>query len=519
MADLRLRINELPEELNPASIDNIAIDGPTTRRTTLQAAADAVRPYSTEVMAREGLNNASVMTPLRVSQAVETLGGQRFATVQQGNKADTAVQPTRNIIAGSGLAGGGVLAADVTLALSSTSLASLALANSAVQPARQISAGTGLSGGGSLAADRTLSLSSATISSLARADTAVQPARSVNAGTGLTGGGDLSADRTVALNAASIASLARADSAVQPARAIVAGTGMAGGGDLSTDRTVSLSAASQASLAKADSAIQAPGGAAGQVLTKNSNADNDVGWQSIDAATAVSYAPQTLTAPQQTQARANISAQQAGAILEALRLASGPAADQLPYMTSATAAAFTALTPFARTLLDDTTAAAARATLGAFASTGGDISGQTNFTGGIVQIGANTGSRVLLRYDGSISYDAGATWSQLHSTSNSPSTGDNTARYARFPNGFIIQYGYGANPGNDHTRGLPLTFPNLLIAALVTPNAESINAGAALAFATERQNNSGFIVRPRYINNGGTVGVATQGYWWVAIGY
>ncbi|WP_244636197.1 MULTISPECIES: hypothetical protein [unclassified Brucella] len=54
MADLRLRINELPEELNPAPIDNIAIDGPSTRRTTLQRAADAVRPYSNEAMAREG---------------------------------------------------------------------------------------------------------------------------------------------------------------------------------------------------------------------------------------------------------------------------------------------------------------------------------------------------------------------------------------------------------------------------------------------------------------------------------
>lgn len=385
MADLRLRINELPEELNPAPIDNIAIDGPSTRRTTLQAAADVVRPYSTEAMAREGLNNATAMTPLRVSQAIETLGGQRFATVQQGNKADTAVQPTRSIIAGNGMAGGGVLAADITLALSSTSLASLALANSAVQPARQILAGTGLSGGGSLAADRTLSLSSATISSLAKADTAVQPARSVSAGTGLTGGGDLSVDRTLALNSASIASLAKADSAVQPARVILAGTGMAGGGDLSADRTVSLSAASQASLAKADSAIQAPGGASGQVLVKNSPTTNDVGWQTIEAATAVSYAPQALTTPQQQQARDNISAQQAGAILEALRLASGPTADQLPYMTSATAAAFTTLTAFARTILDDTTGAAMFATMGATQSMGGiQSAGYQKFPSGLI---------------------------------------------------------------------------------------------------------------------------------------
>lgn len=134
MADLRLRINELPEELNPAPIDNIAIDGPSTRRTTAAALADAVRPYSTEAQARTGLHEASAMTPLRVKQAIEALGGQQFASAGQGNKADTAVQPGITITAGTGLTGGGTLAANRTFALSSTSLTSLALANTAVQP-------------------------------------------------------------------------------------------------------------------------------------------------------------------------------------------------------------------------------------------------------------------------------------------------------------------------------------------------------------------------------------------------
>ncbi|MCI0998966.1 hypothetical protein HWD97_02605 [Ochrobactrum sp. C6C9] len=308
MADLRLRINELPEELNPAPIDNIAIDGPSTRRTTLQRAADAVRPYSTEAMAREGLNNATTMTPLRVSQAIETLGGQRFATAQQGNKADTAVQPTLTISAGAGLTGGGTLAANREIALNSASIASLALANSAVQPARQVIAGVGLTGGGSLAADRTVSLDATTLGSLAKADSAVQPARAISAGTGLTGGGNLTADRTLALNAASVASLAKADSAVQPSRVINAGAGLSGGGDLSADRSLSLSAATQASLAKADSAVQAPGGTAGQILAKASSDPNDVDWVNIEGATAVSYGPQTLTLAQQGQARANIGA-------------------------------------------------------------------------------------------------------------------------------------------------------------------------------------------------------------------
>ncbi len=174
MADLRLRINELPEELSPAPIDNIAIDGPSTRRTTLQRAADAVRPLSTEAQAREGLDGATTMTPLRVNQAIETLGGQRFATAQQGNRADTAVQPTRTVSAGTGLTGGGTLAQNITLALSSTSLASLAKADSAVQPSRLINPGIGMTGGGPLSSDITLSLNAATLASLANADSAIQ---------------------------------------------------------------------------------------------------------------------------------------------------------------------------------------------------------------------------------------------------------------------------------------------------------------------------------------------------------
>lgn len=66
--------------------------------------------------------------------------------------------------------------------------------------------------------------------------------------------------------------------------------------------------ATAAQGAKADTAVQAPGGAAGQVLAKSSAADNDVAWQNVSAASAVSYGPQTLTPAQQGQARTNIGA-------------------------------------------------------------------------------------------------------------------------------------------------------------------------------------------------------------------
>lgn len=57
-----------------------------------------------------------------------------FATGDQGALADTAVQPARQIIAGTGLSGTGNLAADVTLGLDSNSQSSLGLADTALQP-------------------------------------------------------------------------------------------------------------------------------------------------------------------------------------------------------------------------------------------------------------------------------------------------------------------------------------------------------------------------------------------------
>ena len=92
-----------------------------------------------------------------------------FATASQGALADTALQP-------------GEAATPAQGALADTALqpgdaatpAQGALADTAVQPVRSVLAGTGLTGGGDLSADRTLALSSGTVASLALADSAVQ---------------------------------------------------------------------------------------------------------------------------------------------------------------------------------------------------------------------------------------------------------------------------------------------------------------------------------------------------------
>lgn len=316
MANIPIR--DIPGAVQTAPSPNalLAMDnGTSMEKTTVQAITDSGAPVASKSEAEAGSDNAKRMTALRVKESIAAEVGQTIASAAQGSKADSAVQPSRTISAGTGLVGGGDLSADRSLALSSTALASLALADTAVQPSRAITAGTGLTGGGSLAADRTISLSTATQASLALADSSVQPTITISAGTGLTGGGTLAANRTIALSSASIASLALADSAVQPSRTISAGTGLTGGGDLSANRTIALSTATQASLAKADSAVQPgdpetvpAGGTTGQVLAKVTDDDYDAEWVTSEAATAVSYGPQSLNAAQQGQARANIGA-------------------------------------------------------------------------------------------------------------------------------------------------------------------------------------------------------------------
>lgn len=60
-------------------------------------------------------------------------------------------------------------------AATAAAVAATAAANAAVPTSRTVSAGTGLTGGGALSADRALALSASSISSLALADSAVQP--------------------------------------------------------------------------------------------------------------------------------------------------------------------------------------------------------------------------------------------------------------------------------------------------------------------------------------------------------
>lgn len=221
----------------------------------------------------------------------------------------TGVPVSRLINTNAGLQGGGDLSADRTLGIADTTVVASTYGSatkvpqitvnsrgqatgvvevtiSAVPPTRQVIAGTGLTGGGDLSADRTFNLANTavtagtygsatnipqfTVDAQGRitgvsnvAGTFAALTTTITAGTGLTGGGDLSANRTISLANTAVVAGTYGDSTHIPqftvdaqgritgvsgiavsfaasTTTITAGTGLTGGGDLSANRTISL---------------------------------------------------------------------------------------------------------------------------------------------------------------------------------------------------------------------------------------------------------------------------------------
>lgn len=181
--------------------------------------SDAAKPVSTATATALGLKQdlsakgvASGYASLDASALVPIAQlpvGTSASTVAAGNDARItgAVQATRQVIAGTGLTGGGALSADQTLAVaySATTPAAVAATGAVgtsgnparsdhvhpgVPTARQVIAGAGLTGGGDLSADRTLAVSYGTAAGTAAQgnDARLSDARTPTG----TAGGDLS---------------------------------------------------------------------------------------------------------------------------------------------------------------------------------------------------------------------------------------------------------------------------------------------------------------------------------------
>lgn len=110
-----IRINDLPEDTSPSPNDYIPVDGASTRRSKIADAVNSGAPVASQEEAQAGTNNTKRMTPLTTKQSISSEVGVTVASQENGALAATAVQPSRQIIAGNGLVGGGDFSADRTL--------------------------------------------------------------------------------------------------------------------------------------------------------------------------------------------------------------------------------------------------------------------------------------------------------------------------------------------------------------------------------------------------------------------
>lgn len=91
MADIRIK--DLPLATGPTAptgTDAVAIDGLTTRKTTISALGDVAVPVASQAEAEAGVNAVKRMTPLTTKQSIEA----NAATSAQGDLADSALQPS-----------------------------------------------------------------------------------------------------------------------------------------------------------------------------------------------------------------------------------------------------------------------------------------------------------------------------------------------------------------------------------------------------------------------------------------
>ncbi|WP_139353829.1 hypothetical protein [Sinorhizobium sp. A49] len=195
-------------------------------------------------------------------------------------------------------------------------------------------------------------------------------------------------------------------------------------------------------------------------------------------------------------------------------LAASMTADKFAYATGLNTMAWAALSAFNREMLALADAAAVRSKIGAQAALGFTPVQQ----GGGVGQGSN---KIYIGWNGTNalkgtvdSFDLGKIWTDSAVLWNASNAG-----YFRFPNGFMLQWGYEPTGSGDFRKVFPMAFTATCFAAVATMASSDLPASTAVTVSTSNVDRFAFDIRARAVNTGGTVGGAGQGALWMAIGY
>jgi len=91
-----IRIKDLPLATGPTAptgTDFVAIDGLTTRKTSITTLGDVAVPVASQAESEAGVNAVKRMTPLTTKQSIASEVGVTLASKAQGDLADSALQP------------------------------------------------------------------------------------------------------------------------------------------------------------------------------------------------------------------------------------------------------------------------------------------------------------------------------------------------------------------------------------------------------------------------------------------